>query len=88
MQRQTVITELPQLSLHIQRTVSSGIGDFSVLVLTDSLDSLHERWTGVFSTTEKRDLAPKRLNHFHTLKTLKTEINVKLLKCPSAPMGD
>lgn len=57
-------------------------------VPTDSLDSIYERSTGAFSTTKIRDLPPKTLNHFHTLKTLKIEINVKLIKCPSAPTRD
>lgn len=59
-----------------------------MLVPTDSLDSIYEKSAGVFSTTEIRDLPPKTLYHFHTLKTLKIEINVKFIKCPSAPMGD
>lgn len=59
-----------------------------MLVPTDSLDSIYERSAGVFSTTQIRDLPPKTVNHFHTLKTLKIEINVKLIECPSAPTGD
>lgn len=59
-----------------------------MLVPTYFLDSIYERRAGVFYTTEIRDLPPKTLNHFHTLNTLKIEINVKLIKCPSAPTRD